>query len=231
MRRQEKKKSHVTSHRLLKVRKCFEVILLPMRASAKVVAVDGPVDGAAPSAAGESKMPRAPLLRRLHEIESTIANIKAPDNLDGYKTLDLHTAARRGDMRSVAALLPNHTNSLSLRDEAGWMPIHHATCAGRRCIFRVPMHKTDMVDLAMREQLADDVCKLIEAATQQVEDDEHNAEIDGNAPPPVSFSEMMARAIDGYLPSAPAPGQSVDAPGLTPKDPLGAAGGSLIGGS
>ena len=156
--------------------------------------------------AGDLKVPRAPLLKRLMEIESTIANIKAPDNLDGYKTLDLHTAARRGDMRAVAALVPNHMASMRLRDEAGWMPIHHATCAGRRCVFRVPCHTTKMVDLHEREKVADDVVNLLEAATQKVEDDEHNAEIDGTGPVDISFSEKMARALDGYLPHAHAPG-------------------------
>jgi ankyrin repeat protein len=177
--------------------------------------------------AGDLKVPRAPLLKRLMEIESTIANIKAPDNLDGYKTLDLHTAARRGDMRAVAALVPNHMASMRLRDEAGWMPIHHATCAGRRCVFRVPCHTTKMVDLHEREKVADDVVNLLEAATQKVEDDEHNAEIDGTGPVDISFSEKMARALDGYLPHAHAPGLG---PVGAPLPPAGAgAGGAGAG--
>ena len=78
----------------------------------------------------DAKMPKAALLRRLMEIENTIQNITASKTLDGYKSLPLHTAARRGDMREVASLLPTHHTSLSLRDESGWMPIHHAATAG-----------------------------------------------------------------------------------------------------
>ena len=111
--------------------------------SSKVV----PADAAPAEPIAESKLPRAPLLRRLVEIEQTIANIKAPDTMDGYKTMPLHTAARRGDMREVAALLPTHHASLTQRDEAGWYPVHQACTSGRRCIFRVPLHQAKMVDL------------------------------------------------------------------------------------
>ena len=109
----------------------------PMRSSK----VAPQAEAAATEAAPESKLPRAPLLRRLGEIDATIAHIKLPDGLDGYKTLPLHTAASRGDFREVAALLPTHGLSLTLRDEAGWMPVHHAACAGRRAIYRVPLHQ------------------------------------------------------------------------------------------
>ena len=81
------------------------------------------VGGGAAAAADDGKQLRAPLLKRLQEIDHTIKHMVAPDNLDGYKTLPLHSAARRGDMREVAQLLPTHRDSLHLRDESGWMPL------------------------------------------------------------------------------------------------------------
>ena len=90
-------------------------------------------------------------------------------NLDGYKTLPLHTAARRGDMREVAQLLPAHREALSQRDESGWMPLHHACCAGRRLIYRIPCATTKLVDSADRDKLMAELVKLIEAATAAAE--------------------------------------------------------------
>ena len=156
----------------------------------------------------DAKMPKAALLRRLMEIENTIQNITASKTLDGYKSLPLHTAARRGDMREVASLLPTHHTSLSLRDESGWMPIHHAATAGRRIIFRVPLNEPKMVDLASCEAVAEDLCKLIEAATIAVGEAEEVAEATGHAPVEISFSEQMERALDGYLADKPGEGGS-----------------------
>jgi hypothetical protein len=114
-------------------------------------------------------MPRAPILKRLAEIDRSIAKMLVEPNLDGYKTLPLHTAARRGDMREVAQLLPAHREALSQRDESGWMPLHHACCAGRRLIYRIPCATTKLVDSADRDKLMAELVKLIEAATAAAE--------------------------------------------------------------
>lgn len=164
-----------------------------------------------PDPAADARMPRAPLLKRLMEIEQTIANIKAPEMLDGYKATALHTACRRGDMREVAALLPHHRDTLTLRDEAGWMPIHHAACAGRRVIFRVPLHQPKMVDLSERDNIKAEVTKLIEAATALVGEAEEDAEAQGVSEVELTFSQQMERALDSYLHS---PAEHREAPGL-----------------
>ena len=62
---------------------------------ASKVAPDPSAEGdqaAAAVASSSAPMPRAPILKRLAEIEHSIARMTAPDNLDGYKTLPLHTA-------------------------------------------------------------------------------------------------------------------------------------------
>ena len=106
--------------------------------SSKVV----PADAAPAEPIAESKLPRAPLLRRLVEIEQTIANIKAPDTMDGYKTMPLHTAARRGDMREVAALLPTHHASLTQRDEAGGFSLQGVTLTSQELSTLIARHSS-----------------------------------------------------------------------------------------
>ena len=166
------------------------------------------------SSAPDGRQLRAPLLRRLQEIDSTIKALRdpgsAPDNLDGYKTLPLHTAARRGDMREIAQLLPSHAEGKNMRDESGWMPLHHASCAGRRVIFRIPCATTKMVDLAEREAIMDEVCALVTFASKKAEaeqqadgDDEPTGGGGGGGGGGRTFSKRMEMLLNDYLPDAP----------------------------
>jgi hypothetical protein len=161
------------------------------------------VPAPAPAAPEPPKMPRAPLLRRLIEIDQTIADIKAPADLDGFKTLSLHTVARRGDMREVARLLPRERANLELRDEAGWLPLHHAACAGRRCVFSVPCANASMVGETDIALVLEDVARHVHSAAAIVAEEEEEAVATGSAPIEISFSERMKRALDGFLPGSP----------------------------
>ena len=60
-----------------------------------------------------------------------------PSWSEGYSTSLLHRAARRGDVEELRSLLmnPAHVRLVNGRDEAGWMPLHHAACVGRRICF------------------------------------------------------------------------------------------------
>ena len=70
----------------------------------------------------DAKMPKAALLRRLMEIENTIQNITASKAASTVTNGCRCTAARRGDMREVASLLPTHHTSLSLRASPAGCP-------------------------------------------------------------------------------------------------------------
>ena len=174
--------------------------------SSKVAPEPPPAEAEAAEAAASSStpMPRAPILKRLAEIDRSIAKMLVEPNLDGYKTLPLHTAARRGDMREVAQLLPAHREALSQRDESGWMPLHHACCAGRRLIYRIPCATTKLVDSADRDKLMAELVKLIEAATAAAEALEPTEEpTGGDDGAGVSFSTKLARLLDDHIPDAP----------------------------
>lgn len=144
-----------------------------------------------------TKVPRAPLLRRLLDIDKQIAEMKVAQSIDGFATLDLHAAAKCGDMREVARRLPVQHMSLSLRDEAGWMPIHHAAAAGRRCLFRVPCHSPQMVDLSEREMILDEVASLVEAQTVKLQ--QNTGEAADNNEVELSFSRQMEHLLNHHL--------------------------------
>merc|ERR1719424_1610242 len=81
------------------------------------------------------------------------------------------------------------------------MPNHHAACAGRRVVFRVPCGTTKNVPLSDREGVMKDAVDVIEAAVKKVEEDEAwEAEQTGGAGGGLSFSKMMETVLDDHLP-------------------------------
>ncbi|KAL1507327.1 hypothetical protein AB1Y20_008173 [Prymnesium parvum] len=86
------------------------------------------------------------VLRRLEKLEEDMLAMDGtpPHSAgasEGYKTTALHQAALRGDVRRMVMLLGQEQaeRHLALRDEAGWLPLHYAACAGRRYSFRLPL--------------------------------------------------------------------------------------------
>ena len=192
---------------------------------ASKVAPDPSAEGdqaAAAVASSSAPMPRAPILKRLAEIEHSIARMTAPDNLDGYKTLPLHTAARRGDMRETAQLLPAHRDALSQRDESGWLPLQHACCAGRRIVYRIPCATTKLVDASDRDGMMNEIVEIIETATAAAAEleppDEPTGGDDGGG---VGFSTKLARLLDDHIPDAPRYRADAPLPGIGESAPSG----------
>lgn len=149
-----------------------------------------------PSRPGQRRGRQAPsVLRRLDMIESELdgsREARAKDELnleswktipEGYKSSPLHAAACGGDVTRTAVLLghndgPQRQVALTQRDEAGWLPLHYAACAGRRYSFRVPLGPQAPVgthDLC--KNVLGSVVDMLGCVTKQHEDEALEAEM------------------------------------------------------
>ena len=119
------------------------------------------------STGGRLNKGRTSILTRLDMLSNeTVSATDEKIVLDGYRLTPLHSAASTGDFRRLAVLLhgPEQQQHISQRDETGWLPLHHAACAGRQYTFLIPLGNTNINAswVSFGRAVLEDVCSLVE---------------------------------------------------------------------